>query len=88
VPSDQYLPILFVELITGTDFMNGGRMNSKEAKSLERRIYIDAPSLRVKLIRIGNGEWVCVVGSIWIWDEEDWEECKNHPDIRAKLLIA
>jgi hypothetical protein len=63
-------------------------MNSKEAKSLERRIYMDAPTLRVNLIRIGNGEWVCVVGSIWIWDEADWEKCKHHPDIQAKCLIA
>jgi hypothetical protein len=63
-------------------------MNSKEAKSLERQIYMDAPSLRVYLRQIGNGEWVCVIGSIWIWDEADWEKCKSHPDIQAKVLIA
>jgi hypothetical protein len=63
-------------------------MDRKEAKRIERRIYMDAPSLRVDLRQIGNGEWVCVVGSIWIWDEEDWETCKNHPDIQAKCLIA
>ncbi len=64
-------------------------MDRKEAKSLERRIGMDAPSLRVNLIQIGNGEWVCVVGSsIWIWDEEDWEKCKDHPDILVKRLIS
>lgn len=63
-------------------------MDKKEAKSLERRIRMDAPTLTVSAREIGNDEWVCVVGSIWIWAEADWETCKNHADIRAKCLIA
>jgi hypothetical protein len=65
-------------------------MNSKEAKSLERRIHMDAPTLRVNLIRIGNGEWVCVLngGDFWIWDRQDWDNNKNSPMVLAKLMIA
>ena len=63
-------------------------MDKKEAKSLERLIHMNAPTLTVSAQQIGNGEWVCVIGSIWIWDEEDWEKCKNHPDILAKRLLA
>jgi hypothetical protein len=65
-------------------------MNRKEAKRLERRIRMDAPSLRVNVIQIGNGEWVCVLngGDIWIWDKQDWEKNKNSPMVLAKLMIA
>jgi len=63
-------------------------MTEKEAKILERLIRQDAPTLPLEREQIGNGEWVLVSGGIHIWDEDNWESIKDHPDILAKRLIA
>lgn len=63
-------------------------LSERDCKSLERRIKEDAPKLTIKRVQLGNGEWVIVLGTIYIWNEDDWERSKNDPDIVPKRMIA